>query len=54
MMMSVQIITASVGGHPKWWFSKGIPAKNALHSGLGSIVICPDARDHDVTPTSTT
>ena len=28
-------------GHPKWWFSKGIPQVSALNSGLGIIVICP-------------
>ena len=22
-------------GHPKWWFSKGIPPKMALNSGSG-------------------
>ena len=28
-------------GHPKMWFSRGIPQK-ALTSRLGIIVICPD------------
>ena len=29
-------------GHPKWWFSKGIPSKIPLNSGLGIIVVWPD------------
>ena len=29
-------------GHPKWWFSKGIPPKSPKHSGLGIIAIYPD------------
>ncbi len=29
-------------GHLKWWFINGIPLQNALNSGLGIILICPD------------
>ena len=28
--------------HLKLWFSKGIPLKSPKHSGLGTILICPD------------
>ena len=29
-------------GHPKWWFSKGIPPKMALNKDQGFIINCPD------------
>ena len=38
-------VSGQIRGHPKWWFCKGIqwnPLKNALNSGLGIILICPD------------
>ena len=49
--ITVQIIATSAEITPKWWFSKGIPHKMPLNSGLWIILICPectlsDHRDH--------
>ena len=42
MSLQTRHVSGQIRGHPKWWFCKGNPLKNAINSGLGIVLICPD------------